>query len=189
MKDQHNLYLKYDVLLLAEVYEKFRNRCLENYCLCPSHYVSAPALRQNSMLCMTKVELDHILHVDIYLFFEKGMRGGGFYISKKYIKANNKYLISYDSKKPTKYNITYWDKNNFFCCASPLDPAKFNLDKYNKSLRGRILEVGLEYSKELHKLHNDYILVSDKLEIKQEMLSNYQLKTVDDFDISIVNVK
>ena len=132
------------------------------------------------MLRMTKVELDHIVDIDMYLFF----------FSKKYIKANNEYLISYDSKKPTKYNITYLDKNNFFGCASPLDPAKFNLDKHDdRILRGCILQVGLECSKELHKLHNDYILVSDKLEIKQEMLSDYQLKTVDDFGISIVNVK
>ena len=82
------------------------------------------------MLRMTKVELDHIVDIDMYLFF----------FSKKYIKANNEYLISYDSKKPTKYNITYLDKNNFFGCASPLDPAKFNLDKHDdRILRGCIL--------------------------------------------------
>ena len=49
----------------------------------------------------------------MYLFFEKGMRGGVSFISKRYSKANNKYLTSYYFKKPPKY-ITYLDKNNFY---------------------------------------------------------------------------
>ena len=44
MKDNHDLYLKY-VLFLVDVFENFRNRCLENYCLCPSHHLSAPPLK------------------------------------------------------------------------------------------------------------------------------------------------
>ena len=83
MKDYHNLYLKCDVLLLANVFEKFRNICLENYGLCPSHYLSAQASSWDAVLSMTKVELDLISDVDMYLFFEKGMRGGVSYISKR----------------------------------------------------------------------------------------------------------
>ena len=55
MKDCHELYLKYDILLLANVFGKFRNNSLKNYGLCPSHYLSAPALTWNAMLNMTKV--------------------------------------------------------------------------------------------------------------------------------------
>ena len=70
-----------------------------------------------------------------------------------------------------------------------MDPAKFNLDKYDDdSLRGCVLEVGLEYSKELHELHNDYPLAPDKLKIERKMLSDYQLKIADDY-ISIGNVE
>ena len=58
MNDNHNLYLKYDVLLLADVFEKFRNNSLKNYGLCPSHYFSAPALSWDTMLNLTKIELD-----------------------------------------------------------------------------------------------------------------------------------
>ena len=54
---------------------------------------------------MTEIELDLISNIEIYLFFEKDMRGGVSYISKRYSKANNKYLISYDPKKPTKHII------------------------------------------------------------------------------------
>ena len=53
MKDYHNLYLKCDVLLLADVFEKFRNNSLKNYGLCPSHYLSAPDLSSDAMLNMT----------------------------------------------------------------------------------------------------------------------------------------
>ena len=51
------------------------------------------------MLNMTKVKLELISDLDIYIFFEKGMRGGVSYISNRYRKANNKYLKSYDQNK------------------------------------------------------------------------------------------
>ena len=54
MKDYHDLYLECDVLLLADVFEKFRNNSLKNYGLCPSHYLSAPALSWDAILNMTK---------------------------------------------------------------------------------------------------------------------------------------
>ena len=60
MKDYHNFYLKCDVLLLAEVFEIFRNRCSKSYGLCPSHYFSGPALSWGAMFNMTKVEVDLI---------------------------------------------------------------------------------------------------------------------------------
>ena len=94
-----NLYLKYGALLLADVFEKFGNRCLENYGLSPSHYLSPSALSWDAMLSMTKVELDPISDVDIYVLYKKRMRGGISYISKRYSKVSNKYLTSYDPKK------------------------------------------------------------------------------------------
>ena len=63
------------------------------------------------MLSITKVELDLASNVDVYLFFEIGMKGGVSYISKSNSKNNDKYLISNNPKKQTKY-ITYLDKNN-----------------------------------------------------------------------------
>ena len=70
-----------------------------------------------------------------------------------------------------------------------LDFAKFDLDKYyDNSSRGFVLEVAQEYPEELHEFHNDYPLVPDKLDIKREMLSDYQLKMADDYT-SIGNIK
>ena len=64
-KDYHDLYLKCDVLLLEDMFEKFRNSSLKNYGLCPSHYLSAPALSSDAVLNMTKIKLEHIPDPDI----------------------------------------------------------------------------------------------------------------------------
>ena len=64
------------------------------------------------------------------------------------------------------------------------------MNKYtSNSSRGRVLEVDLEYPKELQELNNHYPLALDKLEIKREILSEYQLKINDLCNIPIVNVK
>ena len=56
----------------------------------------APALIWDVMLNTTKVELEHISDPDMYIFFEKGTRGGVSYVSNRYSKTNNKYLRFYD---------------------------------------------------------------------------------------------
>ena len=91
MKDYNDLYLKWYVLLLADVFQKFRNNSLKKYGLCPSHYLSAPSW--DAMLKMTKVKLE-LMNPDMYIFFEKGTRGRISYISNRYSKANNNYLKS-----------------------------------------------------------------------------------------------
>ena len=58
--------------------------------------MSARALSSDVTLCMAKVELEPISDADMYLFFENSMKGEVSYISKRYSKANNKYLKSYD---------------------------------------------------------------------------------------------
>ena len=90
MKDSHDLYLKCYVLLLADVFEKFRNNSLKNYGLCPSHYLSTPGLCWDAMLKMTKIELELNSESDMYLLFEESTEGGISYISSRYNKANNK---------------------------------------------------------------------------------------------------
>ena len=106
MKDYHDLYLKCEVLTLADVFETSRNNSLNNYGLCPSHYLSAPSLYWDAMLNMRKVELKLIPDPDMYISFKNGTRGGASYISNRYSKDNNKYLKSYDPKQKSKH-ITY----------------------------------------------------------------------------------
>ena len=101
-KDFHNHYLKKDVLLLADIFEKFISTNLKYYGLDPCHYFSAPGLSWDAMLKMTKIELEKINDPDKYMFFEQGMRGGVSYINKRYNEANNKYSPDYDKTKPEK---------------------------------------------------------------------------------------
>ena len=95
MKYSHDLYLKCDVLLLDDVLEKFWNNSLNNCGLCPSHYLSAPGLRWDVILKMTKIELELIPVPDMYIFFGRGTSGIS-YISNRYSKATNKCFKSYD---------------------------------------------------------------------------------------------
>ena len=113
MKDYYDLYLKCDAFLSADVFEKSRNNSLKNYELCPTHYLSAPALSWNAMLNMTKVKLELIPDSDMNMFFKKDIRGGVCYISNRYSKANNKYLKFYDPKRKSK-DIIYLDANNLY---------------------------------------------------------------------------
>ena len=113
MVDDHDHYLKKDVLLLADVFERFINTCLKYYELDAYHYFSSPGLSWDAMLKMTKIELEKISDIDKYLFIEKGTRGGVSYIGKRYAKADNKYMNDYDLEKPSTF-ITYLDKNNLY---------------------------------------------------------------------------
>ena len=110
MKSYHDLHLKYHVLLLADVFQKFRNKWLTNYGLCPGRYLSAPALSWDAVLSINKVDQDQTLTCTCFL--KKGMIAVVCYISKRCSKAKNKYLTSYDPTNLTKY-IKYLDKNNY----------------------------------------------------------------------------
>ena len=75
MKDYHKLYSKCDILLLAHVFEKFRNNSLKNYGLFPSHYLSSPGLSWDATLKMTKIENELIPDPDMHILLEKRTRG------------------------------------------------------------------------------------------------------------------
>ena len=144
------MYLKRDVLLLADVFEIFRNNSLKNCGLCPSFYLTTPALNQDAML-------ELISDPDLYIFFEKGMRCGVSYISNRYRKFNNKYLKSHDPKQESKH-IIYLDANNLYGYSMSkflptsgfkwIDPKEFDFNKYtSSSSKGCALEFDLEYSR------------------------------------------
>ena len=197
MGDYHDLYLKSDILLLADVFENFRKTCLQYYKLDPCHYFTSPGLSWDAMLKMTDIKLELMVDIDMFQFIEKGMRGGISYIANRYGKANNKYMKNYDEKTPSKY-IMYLDANNLYGWAmsqylptgnfkwlSQNQIEKTNLGKYTEnSKKGLILEVDLEYPQELHDLHNDYPLGPEKIKVAKDMLSDYCKKIADKFNIS-----
>ena len=197
MGDYHDLYLKSDILLLADVFENFRKTCLQYYKLDPCHYFTSPGLSWDAMLKMTDIKLELMVDIDMFQFIEKGMRGGISYIANRYGKANNKYMKNYDEKAPSKY-IMYLAANNLYGWAmsqylptgnfkwlSQKQIEKNNLGKYTEnSKKGLILEVDLEYPQELHDLHNDYPLGPEKVNVAKDMLSDYCKKIADKFNIS-----
>ena len=197
MGEYHDLYLKTDILLLADVFENFRKTCLEYYKLDPCHYFTSPGLAWDSMLKMTDIQLELMTDIDMFQFIEKGMRGGISYIANRYGKANNRYMKEYDEKLPSKY-ISYLDSNNLYGWAmSQYLPTggfrwmtqkqidKIDLTKYNENnTKGLILEVDLEYPKELDDLHNEYPLGAEKVKVTKDMLSEYSKRIADKFNIS-----
>ena len=197
MGDYHDLYLKSDILLLADVFENFRKTCLQYYKLDPCHYFTSPGLSWDAMLKMTNIKLELITDIDMFQFIEKGMRGGTSYIANRHGEANNKYMKTYNEKLPSKY-IMYLDANNLYGWAmsqylptgnfkwlSQKQIEKSNLGKYTEnSKKGLILEVDLEYPQELHDLHNDYPLGPEKVKVAKDMLSDYCKKIADKFNIS-----
>ena len=168
------------------MFEKFIKTCLDYCGLGPYNYFSSPGLSWDSVLNMTGIKLDLISDIDIHLFIEKGMRGGISYISKRYSKANNKYMKCYDSSEESKF-IMFLDANNLYGWAmsqylpysefkwlNKKEISRFCLNSISEnSFVGHILESDLEYPDELHNLHNDYPLAPEKLEITQNMLSKY----------------
>ena len=181
--EYHDLYLKSDVLLLADVFENFRETCFQYYKLDPAHYYSAPGLSWNACLKMTGIELELISDVDMYLMIEKGLRGGMSVITHRKAVANNKYMSSYDPDKPSKY-ITYLDANSLYSWSMNqylpyggfkwIDPESFSFDNVRAdSETGHILEVDLNYPKELHGTNNEYPYCCEHTIIENDMLSPY----------------
>jgi hypothetical protein len=187
--DYHDLYLKSDVLLLADIFENFRKTSIKHYGLDPAHYYTTPGLAWDAMLRFTKVNLDYITDIDIHLFIEAGMRGGVSMVSKRYAKANNKYCPGFDITKPATF-LAYIDANNLYgwamCQALPKDnfrwvpPTRFrNFQRILPKIKpdskvGYFIECDLDYPAELHDLHNDYPLAVEVLSPKDEWLSPYQ---------------
>ena len=200
MGDYHDHYLKKDVLLLADVFEKFIDTCLKYYGLDPCHYFSSPGLSWDAMLKMTGVKLEKISDTDKYLFIEKGLRGGISYIAKRYAKGNNKYTNDYDPKKPSKF-ITYLDMNSLYgwTMSEYLPYGRFkwlkNVDGFDvmsisdKSTIGYFLEVDLKNLDDLHEMDNDYPLAPEKLAVSSNILSKYCKKIADKYEMKVVDVK
>ena len=180
MGEYHDLYLKTDVILLADIFENFRDVYAKNYKLDPACYYTSPGLSWNALLKKTEIKLDLLSDVNMILFIEGGIRGGVSMISNRYGKANNKYMENYDPKEESKY-ITYLDAKNLYGWGmSQKLPYKnfrwvnekkliglnpFQIDANGDT--GYILQVDLEYPKELHNLHNDYPLAPENITINK----------------------
>ena len=178
IRDYHDLYLKSDVLLLADVFENFRATCFHHYNLDPAYYYTSPGLAWDACLKEIVQELQLLHDYDMLMMFERDIRGGITHISKRYAEANNKYMDNYDPSKPTTY-IQYLDTNNLYGWAMSqslpthgfswiknltIDSVIDLLDKKRNPevKKGYIFEVDLIYPCKLWKSHNDYPLAPEK---------------------------
>ena len=101
--EYHDLYVRSDTLLLADIFENFRQSCLENYELDPAHFVSLPGLAWQACLKKTNVELELLTDYDMLLMVGEGIRGGICHAVDRYAHANNYYMKDYDKTKKSSY--------------------------------------------------------------------------------------
>ena len=111
--EYHDLYDQSDTELLADVFESFRDKCIQIYELDPAHFLSAPGLAWQACLKKTQVELELLTDNDMLLMFEEGIRGGMCQATHRYAKANNKYMNNHDKNNESSY-LEYLDANNLY---------------------------------------------------------------------------
>jgi hypothetical protein len=191
MMDYHDIYLKTDVLLLADVFEAFRTICHTHYKLDPAHIVSAPHLSWDAMLKMTGCKLELISDPAMFRMLDNGIRGGVSMISKRKARANNPTLGAqlYKPDQPTSW-IVYLDANNLYgwAMSQPLPTGDFRwvgedessiIDWKNQrgdQQTGYIVECDLDYPETLQQIHNDYPLAPERLTITHAQLSETQME-------------
>ena len=192
--DYHDLYVESDTLLLADVFENFRDMCLKEYELDPAHFLLLSGLAWQACLKKTNVELELLTDYDMLLMVEEGIRGGICHSIHRYAKANNKYMKNYNNNEESSY-IQYLDANNLYGLAmskkllvngfkwidnnETAEPSSLersakhvinedfikNYDENND--KGYILEVDVKYPKRLHELHSDLPFLSERMEVNK----------------------
>lgn len=178
--DYCELYCKIDTILLAEVYIAFRNKMFSFTNLEPSFYISLPAFSFDSMLKMTKNEIELPTDIDIIQFLEQAKRGGVSFINTRHLEV-----------KSDKEEIIYVDLNNNYgsaqLCKLPYkdfrfltqeEITKFDLHQDFDGDKGYFVECDLYYPKHLHKTHSNFPLAAEMLEVNYEHLSPYAKEAV-----------
>ena len=178
--EYHDLYLKTDTLLLSNIFETFRNSCLQHYKLDPAHFYTLPRLAWQASLKKTGARLELLTDPDMLLMFECSIRGGITQAVHRYAKANNKYIGEKFHPEEKSSFLQYLDANNLYgwTMSQPLptggfkwvnDVSRFTPEEIGRLVKddskGYLLEVDVKYPKELHDLHNDFPFMCEKMNI------------------------
>ena len=199
----HDLYMETDVILLADVFQEFRHFSLLKYRLDPAHYNTAPGLSWSAALLYTRQRLEIPYDADMHLFFDKGMRGGASQVANPWAQANHEGIEKHFDREVQRAYIALFDCNNQYGWAMsqylpthgfkwmkletecPKFWTNFVLEQEDCQDTGYFFELDLEYPKKLHKIHDQYPLAPEHLEIKEEMLSDFQKKLGNDLDVKV----
>ena len=201
--EYHDLYVQSVTLLLVDVFESFRDKCIEIYELDPAHFSSAPGLAWQACLKKIEVKLELLTDNDMLLMFEKEIRGGMCQVSHHYAKANNEYLKNHDKNNESSY-LEYLDANNLYGWPMSkklpvrglkwLDSLSMFTEEFIKNYdenrdEGYILEVDVEYPKKLRSMHSNLPFLPERMKINkcEKLVCNTRNK--ENFIIPIVSLK
>jgi hypothetical protein len=178
------VYLKLDVLLLACVFERFRQKALQQDGMDPVHFVSLPGLSFLSAFKMTGETIELLQDLEMYNFFERGIRGGMTFVNKHVVRNE---IVTHNQAEFTQH-LAYIDQNNLYASSlsKPLPYSKFSWVEdlthftrdYILSLDedgewGYTLEVNLGYPQHLHNKTADFPLAPETAFITEDMLSDF----------------
>ena len=183
----HDLYLTCDTLLLACVFDAFRDICYNTYGLDCVQYYGASNLSGDAFLKVCKPDLHLLTEREQLELVENMMRGGVSSIyEQRLFQANNCHLPEYDASKPSTYALML-DANNLYGGVMQNDHLSlkdFALDAHitleevlkisSTAQHGYIIEVDIDYPPEFYEAHQDGPLAASKLKIKHSWLSGYQ---------------
>ena len=175
--EYHDLYVQSDTLLLADVFEDFRNTCINVCELDSAQILSLPGLAWQACFKKTNIKLELLTDYDMLLIVEEGIRGGICHSIHRHTRANNKYMTNYDENKESSY-IQYLDANNLYGWAMsqklPVNGFKWVNNEINEEFiknydenndKDYILEVDIKYSRKLHDLHSDLPFLPKRMKI------------------------
>lgn len=169
LSDYTQVYLRTDTLLLSDIFNNYRKKCMQIFSLDPLYFCTAPALSFQAMLKFTGVQLELLRDPEMFLFIEKGLRGGLCVCSHRYSKANNKYMNEkFNPDEPSSY-IQYLDVNGLYGNAMishlPYGGFEwvndFDLNTPDDGEYGYILEIDCETPRELFDAHKDFPMCPD----------------------------
>ena len=195
------MYVQSPILLLAVVFENFRNMCLKIYELDPAKFLSAPALTWQESLKKTQVKLDLLTHIDMSLMVEKHIKRRR---NKSLHLDYSKYMKDYGKNKE-QLHFQYWDVNNLYYWAKPQnflinnfewiqDATQFNKDSIKnfneESGEGYFFEVDFQYLKRLNEFQNNLLFLPERMKIKKfkKLAANFNFHKTE-YVIHITNLK
>ena len=173
--DYHDLYVQRDTISLADVFESFRNLCLNTYKLDSGYILSLPGLAWQACLKHSGIKLELINNIDMLLMLEEEIREGICHLVFRHAKANNKYMKDYDENKESFFLIyTYY--NNLYGKAMseklPVDDIEWvddisEIDENFIKNYDEDSEADIKYSKELQNRHSNLPFLPERMKVNK----------------------